>query len=97
MKTLKKFLLYGLLLAAIGIAFYMSFAPRATLVDSALVTRGPLQVSIVEEGKTRVVDRYIVSAPTAGYARRLQFKVGDQVAAGQVLLQLCGRLPLGAS
>ena len=88
MKTLKKFLLYGLLLAAIGVAFYMSFAPRATLVDSALVTRGPLQVSIVEEGKTRVVDRYIVSAPTAGYARRLQFKVGDQVAAGQVLLQL---------
>jgi HlyD family secretion protein len=52
------------------------------------VTRGPLQVSIVEEGKTRVVDRYIVSAPTAGYARRLQFKVGDQVSAGQVLLRL---------
>ena len=71
MKTLKKFLLYGLILAAIGAAFYVSFAPRATLVDSTLVTRGPLQVSIVEEGKTRVVDRYVVSAPIAGYARRL--------------------------
>jgi HlyD family secretion protein len=87
LKILKKFLLYGLLLGAIGVAFYVSFAPRATLVDSTLVTRGPLQVSIVEEG-TRVVNRYIVSAPTAGYARRLQFKVGDQIAAGQVLLRL---------
>lgn len=88
MKTLKKFLFYGLILAAIGAAFYVSFAPRATLVDSAEVTRGPLQVSIVEEGKTRVVDRYVVSAPTAGYARRLQLKVGDTVQAGQVLLLL---------
>lgn len=88
MKTLRKILLYALVLGAIGAAFYVSFAPRPTLVDSATVTRGPLQVSIVEEGKTRVVDRYIVSAPTAGYARRLRFKVGDQVAAGQVLLQL---------
>ena len=88
MKTLKKFLLYGLFLAAIGAAFYMGFAPRTTLVDSTLVTRAPLQVSIVEEGKTRVVDRYIISAPTAGDARRLQFKVGDQVAAGQVLLRI---------
>jgi HlyD family secretion protein len=87
-KTLKKFLLYGLLLAAIGVAFYVSFAPRATLIDSTQVTRGPLQVSIVEEGKTRVVDRYVVSAPIAGYARRLQLKVGDAVQAGQVLLQL---------
>jgi HlyD family secretion protein len=87
-KTLKKFLLYGLIVAAIGAAFYVSFAPRATLVDSAQVARGPLQVSIVEEGKTRVVDRYIVSAPIAGYARRLQLKVGDTVQAGQVLLQI---------
>ncbi len=88
MKTLRKILLYALVIGAIGAAFYVSFAPRPTLVDSATVTRGPLQVSIVEEGKTRVVDRYIVSAPTAGYARRLQFKVGDQVTAGQVLLRL---------
>jgi HlyD family secretion protein len=88
LKALRKILLYALVVGAIGIAFYISFAPRPTVVDSATVTRGPLQVSIVEEGKTRVVDRYIVSAPTAGYARRLQFKVGDQVSAGQVLLRL---------
>ena len=88
MKTLRKVLFYTVIIAAIGAAFYVSFTPRPTLVDSAEVTRGPLRVSIVEEGKTRVVDRYIVSSPTAGYARRLEFKVGDEVRAGQVLLRL---------
>lgn len=88
MKTLRKVLFYTVIVAAIGAAFYVSFTPRPTLVDSAEVTRGPLRVSIVEEGKTRVVDRYIVSSPTAGYARRLEFKVGDEVRAGQVLLRL---------
>lgn len=88
MKTLKKLLFYAVIVAAIGAAFYVSFVPRPTLVDSAEVTRGPLQVSIVEEGKTRVVDRFVVSAPTAGYARRLQYKVGAEVERGQVLLYL---------
>jgi HlyD family secretion protein len=88
LKTLRKILMFALVIGAIGAAFYVSLAPRPTLVDSATVSRGPLQVSIVEEGKTRVADRYIVSAPTAGYARRLRFKVGDQIAAGQVLLRL---------
>jgi HlyD family secretion protein len=87
-KTLRKILFYVAIIAALGIAFYLSFAPRPTLIESAAVTRGPLQVSIVEEGKTRVVDRFVVSAPTAGYARRLQYKVGATVRKGQVLLYL---------
>lgn len=87
-KTPRKVLFYAVIIAAIGAAFYVSFKPRPTLADSAEVTRGPLWVSIVEEGKTRVVDRYIVSSPTAGYARRLEFKVGDEVRAGQVLVRL---------
>jgi HlyD family secretion protein len=42
-------------------------------------------VTVEEEGKTRVMERYLVSAPMAGYARRIPLKAGDAVAAGQLL------------
>ena len=61
------------------------FLPRAVPVDIAGVTRGPLAVTVEEEGKTRVSERYQVSAPVAGYVRRIDLKAGDAVAAGQVI------------
>jgi HlyD family secretion protein len=54
-------------------------------VDLAEVKRGPLTVTVEEEGKTRVRERYLVSAPVAGYVRRIGVKAGDAVAAGQVI------------
>ncbi len=61
------------------------FMPRAVQVDIAEVKRAPLAVTVEEEGKTRVSERYLVSAPVAGYARRIDLKAGDSIAAGQVL------------
>ena len=61
------------------------FMPRALPVDIATVNRAPLTVTVEEEGKTRVSDRYQVSAPVAGYVRRIELKAGDGVKAGQVL------------
>jgi len=66
-----------------GLAY--GFMPRAVPVDAAGVTVGPLTVSVEEEGKTRVRERYVVSAPVAGYVRRIALDVGDAVTAGQVL------------
>ncbi len=66
-----------------GLAY--GFLPRAVPVDVVAVTRGPLAVTVEEEGKTRVMDRYVISAPMAGYARRIDLHVGDTVKAGQVL------------
>ncbi|AAZ97534.1 Secretion protein HlyD [Thiobacillus denitrificans ATCC 25259] len=63
----------------------LGFAPRAVPVDLAEVTRGPLAVTVEEEGKTRVRERYLVSAPVAGYLRRIGLDAGDAVARGQVL------------
>ena len=75
-------------LAAVGYAIYAGFAPRPILVDAEPVTRGLLRVTVQEEGRTRVIDRYIISAPVAGYARRLDLDVGDPVRRGQVILRL---------
>ncbi len=68
---------------AAGIAW--GFLPRAVPVDVAEVKRAPLTVSVEEEGKTRVMERYLVSAPVSGYLRRIGLDAGDAVAAGQVL------------
>lgn len=73
----------GLILIAVLV---YGFRPQPVLVDSAQLTRKPLQVTVDEEGKTRVKDRFIVSTPVAGYARRIAMDVGDTIVAGQELL-----------
>ena len=69
-------------------AIAMGFVPTPVLIDTASVDRGIFEVTVQEEGKTRVVERYVVSAPVAAYARRLGFDVGDEIQEGEVLLYL---------
>ena len=64
------------------------FWPRAELAETATVARGPLTVTVEEEGRTRVRDRYVLYAPVAGYLRRIELDVGDAVEAGAVLATL---------
>ena len=71
--------------AVVGAGLVYGFMPRAVPVDIAEVKRAPLMVTVEEEGKTRVQERYQVSAPVAGYARRIDLKAGDAIVAGQVL------------
>jgi HlyD family secretion protein len=54
-------------------------------VDLVAATTGPLQVTVEEEGKTRVRDRYVISAPVSGHVRRIDLRVGDVLQAGQVV------------
>ncbi len=74
-----------LTLAVVVAGLVWGFLPRALPVDVAEVRRAPLEVTVEEEGKTRVRERYVVSAPVAGYARRIGLDAGDAVRAGQVL------------
>ena len=75
----------GLLVAA-GLVW--GFLPRPVPVEIFTVAKGPLAVTVEEEGKTRVRERYLISSPMAGYARRIALKVGDLVKPGQVLTLL---------
>ena len=70
-------------IVAAGLA--LGLMPRAQRVDIAEVKRAPLVVTVEEEGKTRVMERYLVSAPVSGYVRRSALKAGDAVKAGQVI------------
>ena len=60
--------------------------PQPVLIEIAIATRAPMMVSIEEEGRTRVIDRYVVSAPVDGVACRVKLNVGDPVERGQLLL-----------
>jgi HlyD family secretion protein len=55
-------------------------------VDLATVERGPLQVSVSDDGETRVRDMFVVSAPLAGHMRRIELEAGDSVAAGETIV-----------
>jgi HlyD family secretion protein len=83
----QRILLAVLLLLAV-LAIVWAFLPRPVPVETAAVSRGPLRITVEEEGKTRLRDRFVVSAPVSGYARRVGLEVGDPVAKGQALAAL---------
>lgn len=72
-------------LIAGGLLAY-SFWPRPIEVDVAQASRGSLRVTVDEDGKTRIKERYIVSAPLAGQLQRIALRAGDPVIASKTLL-----------
>jgi HlyD family secretion protein len=70
---------------AIVAAFAIALWPRAVPVDTAVVARGPLTVTVDEEGKSRIKDVYVISAPTTGRLLRTTLKPGHEVRKGQVV------------
>ena len=62
------------------------FRPQPVTVDLATVARGPLQVSVSDDGETRVRDMFVVSAPLAGHMRRIELEAGDSVVAGETIV-----------
>ncbi len=66
----------GLLLLALIVA---GMWPKPALVETARVSVGKLRTSVNEEGKTRIRQRYVVSAPVNGQLRRIPFKAGADI------------------
>jgi HlyD family secretion protein len=71
----------------------LAFRPSPQPVDVVAVARGPLVVTVDQEGVTRVRDRYVVTAPVAGGLHRIGLEAGDSVRRGQVVA-LLDPLPL---
>ncbi len=74
-------------LAALVVLALMAyvFRPSGLPVELSAVSRGPLRVTVDEDGETQVRDRYLITTPVAGRVRRLTLDEGDSVAAGEVL------------
>ncbi|MFO1217325.1 MAG: efflux RND transporter periplasmic adaptor subunit [Burkholderiaceae bacterium] len=65
-----------------------AFAPRPAEVEVARVDSGAFETTIDEDGKTRLADRYVVSAPLAGRLARITLREGDAVTADAVVATL---------
>jgi HlyD family secretion protein len=76
----------GVVAAAALLAW--AFAPRPVPVEVARATSGAFETTIDEDGKTRLADRYTVSAPLAGRLARIALREGDAVAAEAVVAAL---------
>jgi HlyD family secretion protein len=71
-------------LVAGGLAY--GFWPQPLPVDIAVVERGPIRVTVDGEGKARVRNVYVVSAPLAGRITRVSLEPGDEVEANRTLI-----------
>ncbi|MGC4085111.1 MAG: efflux RND transporter periplasmic adaptor subunit [Vicinamibacterales bacterium] len=76
--------------AVLVVAGLMAVAmwPKTIPVETTTLARGPLLVTVDEEGRTRVRDRFVVGAPVAGRVLRIELEPGDAVHAGDVVAQL---------
>jgi HlyD family secretion protein len=74
--------------AVVLLALAWGFWPRPLLIETGEVAQRPLQVTVEEEARTRVKDRYVLFAPVAGSLRRIDLEVGDPVARGSALAVL---------
>jgi HlyD family secretion protein len=83
------------LLIAAGVGGLLAIAlwPKTIAVDVGPVSRGPLVVTVDDEGMTRVRDRFVVSAPVAGRVLRIELEPGDKVKRGAVVARLQAEAP----
>jgi HlyD family secretion protein len=78
--------LFLLIAVIVAVALYLAIRKPPYAVDLAPVTRGPMTVTIDDEGETRVHDLYVVSAPINGRVLRIELEAGDPVIAGKTVV-----------
>ncbi len=83
----RRTLIAASILLALGGAF-LAFRPRPVLVETEQVIRGRFEAAVEEDGRTRVRDRFVVSAPIAGRVLRLGVRAGDAVARGDLVAEI---------
>jgi len=60
--------------------------PRPIPVETARAAIGTLRATVNEQGKTRIKQRYVVSAPVTGQLQRIPFKAGAEMRAGETVV-----------
>jgi len=82
----KRLLAWSVVVALVVAAIAWALREPAVEVETAAVSRGPMVVTLDQEGRTHIEDRYMVSAPVTGFARRVELEPGDAVEAGDPIV-----------
>ena len=71
-----------------GLLFLLvkALSPTPLSVEVGAVTQGPLTVTVLEEGKTRIRHRYLITPPVSGYLNRVPLRAGAPIKAGETVL-----------
>ena len=81
----------ALLLAAglaLALVAWWLLRPPPVAVELGEVTRGPLELTVDEEGETRVRQRFVVAAPATGRLLRIELDEGDALEAGEIVARI---------
>jgi HlyD family secretion protein len=70
------------------LAIAASMLPDSLEADIVPADRGDVRVEVVDEGRTRMHDIYVISAPVTGRVLRVEVEPGDQVAAGAIVARM---------
>jgi HlyD family secretion protein len=86
MNKLVRRILLLLFVAGLAAAVAYGLRPLPVEADLATVERGAIRETVDQDGKTRIRERYVVSAPLAGRLLRIELKNGAKVEAGKTIL-----------
>ncbi|MCH8542241.1 MAG: efflux RND transporter periplasmic adaptor subunit [Alcanivorax sp.] len=81
----RRSLMLAALALVIAVGLLLGFRQPAALVDTAEARHDVFRVTVEEEGRTRLADRYEVSAPVSGHLSRVRLEPGDAVERGDPL------------
>lgn len=88
MRRWRQWIWWGLAIASLVAVAVWSLMPRPILVEVATVKQDWLEVSIRQDGMTRIKDRYRVSAVVPGRLQRIALRPGDPIRRGDTVLAL---------
>jgi HlyD family secretion protein len=74
--------------ALIASGFVWALWPKPVPADVAAISRGPLTVTVDEEGKTRIRRVYTVSSPITGKLQRVELQAGDMVKKNETVVAI---------
>ena len=80
----RKLLLTLFVIGVVGLLVY-AFLPKPIEVEVATAERGDLQVTVDEDGKTRIKEKYIISTPLSGRLLRVDLDPGDHITQNKTL------------
>jgi HlyD family secretion protein len=84
--TKRRIAFWGTIFVVTAAALIVATRPRPVPVDFAVIARGPMAETLDHEGRTRVRERYVVSAPVAGRVLRIELRPGDRVVANKTVI-----------
>ena len=80
-------LIIGIALGVAALAWIL-LRPTRVLVEVGMTTRGPMLVTVDEDGETRAHDRFVIAAPIPGRMLRVELEEGDAVSENQIVARI---------